>query len=512
MARTGFFRSDGPPTPGNPYYFIDPEDPLFSTANQFRYTDDPTMRAPVLERSNVGMGLLLSNAPYMDKKFVNCMYRKLRDLEVNSLKKFSAITPSDSNHTLDGINPRELLMVSEAIKMGHSEEAKSFWTKILHNHADLAIVLSDYFKPLVSSIRSTKNAATIFSSLPNTGAAYTNSTMEFDFLQYGMIPSGGLSFSLAQTPWFLGEFLSLTGRKISGQNILFSGLAKRWISPEAFSFMEVTSEHKLEVSEKDATGLISEHYLEPPKDWVLKPFIPVINDVFSSDSVDEIMKNLSQLSLNSSDQDIRSFAKECEERMRIMPSPLALQITNLLIKKSRKILTSTFNEIVEEQGNDTAQFIQNRKRLKQQYITKPSLIQSLTTEVRANINMMEKDGEISKNIYLKILGNQPPQEPFNNSELSRALDQAIEIVDTPIDEEFIYHDRSDFTLSAHPKLRKFHPDFNFKTGLDHDPLYMQKEVIRWSDTYLDTERDSLRSIVSGIPLQDLKRQEHLFSW
>jgi len=328
-------------------------------------------------------------------------------------------------------------------------------------------------------------------------------------LKFGMIPSTGLSFSLAQTPWHIGEFLALTSRRITGTNILYSGLSTRWISPEAFSFMEVTSEHKLEVSEKDATALISEHFIEPPKDWVLKPFIPVINDVFGNDSVLEMLRKLKHISENSSDEKIAEFAAECEQRIRMAASPVSLELTNLLIKNARNHVKEIVNEMVEDQGSETTQFIQSRKRLKQEHITKPALIKSVADEVRANINILTIDENFSKNVFTRITD----RKKENLLEIdSGALLKAKECLGRSIADEFVYHERSDFTLSAHPKLRKFHPDFNYKTGLDHDPLFMQREVERWSDMYLESTRDELRSLVSGIPLNELKNQQHLFSW
>ena len=182
------------------------------------------------------------------------------------MKKFTALTSSDFKKVLDGMSLREILMISEARSSGGqtSELAAQYFHSLLNNQADLALVVADYFKPLVTLLDA-RNSGVSIASLANTSGSYTHSTLEFDFALYGTTPVGGLSFALAQTPWHIGEFLSMTSRKISGTSIIYSGLAKRWISPEAFPFMEVTSEHKLEVSEKDSTALISEHFNATPK-------------------------------------------------------------------------------------------------------------------------------------------------------------------------------------------------------------------------------------------------------
>jgi len=55
--------------------------------------DDPTLCAPVLERSNVGMGMLVLNrAAGLDLPTINLLYRRLRDCEVNSLMRFVGLT------------------------------------------------------------------------------------------------------------------------------------------------------------------------------------------------------------------------------------------------------------------------------------------------------------------------------------------------------------------------------------------------------------------------------------
>ena len=129
--------------------------------------------------------------------------------------------------------------------------------------------------------------------------------------------------------------------------------------------------------------------------------------------------------------------------------------------------------------------------------------------MRANVNYCHTS-DLSENLFRSISG-QPTRE-WKDDDLVRVMDSANACISNPIAEEFVYHERSDFTLSAHPKLRKFHPDFNFKTGLDHDPAYMEKEVERWSDEYLESTRDRLRSAVTGIPLNELKKHQHLCSW
>lgn len=502
LVRTGFFRSD--PVPGtstSPYFFIDPEDPLFATSNEFRYTDDPTMRNPVLERSNVGMGMLLVNSQQSSLIFINSLYRKLRDLEVNTLKRFTAVTDSDKKLSVGPLPLRELLLLSECRNTVNSTE---YLNRILRNQADLSLNIADYFKPLITLFNA-KDSGVALASLSNTSACYKDSRMTFEFVKYGFVPTGGLSYALARTQWHIGEFLALTSRSISGTNILYSGLAKRWISPEAFPLMEVASEHKLEVSEKDANALLSEHFLPPPKDWVLKPFIEVINEAFSHDYVDDIFRDLMRFS-ESSDPKISAFAKECLERMK-PASRMSLCLTNKLIKNARRKNGSAYSAVADEHGDESVNFIQSRPRLYQEHIQKPALIESLRDEVRVATRIITEP-------CLRIdLFNYITGETLGRSERLFGKDE-MDAFFAPLDNgsEYFYSERSDFPLSAHPKLRKFHPDFNAKTGLDHDPVFMANEVKRWSNDYLRDERDNIRSEVTGMSVNEVRTNTSLRWW
>ena len=499
MVRTGFFRSD-PLPPASPYYFIDPEDPLFATTNEFRYTEDPTLRNPVLERSNVGMGMLLANSATSNLPFTNLLYRKLRDLEVNTLKRFTALTASDKKLTIGPMGLRNLLLLSEASKNDRALTlASEVFVKSLQNQADLALVVTDYFKPLVTLLNG-KDSGIALASLANTSGCFKDSRLAFEFTKYGFVPTGGLSFALAKTPFFIGEFFALTHRTATGSNVYYSGLAKRWISPDAMPFLEVTSEHKLEVSEKDANALLSEHFLAPPVEWVLKPYVAMINDVFAHERVDDIFKSLKRVA-GGSDAKIAAFATECMQRMQSV-DPLALQLTLRLIKGARKHIAKVTQELIEEQGEETANFIQYRPRLLQEHIHKPAMISSLRDEVRVASRLLTQE-RLRQGLFSYITGKEAEKESTPVS-----MDE-VESYVAPIENDYTYSERSDFPLSAHPKLRKFHPDFDAKTGLDHDPLFMAHEVQRWSDSYLDAEIGELRRAVTGMTSEQISANRNI---
>ncbi|CAJ1353750.1 unnamed protein product [Effrenium voratum] len=121
--RTGFFPDDED--------FIDPEGPVLADHinGRWRHMDDPTLRANILERSNVGMGMLVINrASGFDLSSVNDLYRRLRDLEVNSLKRFVGLAAMDKECTRARVLARALCVTKECEKALDQVDDRAAWT------------------------------------------------------------------------------------------------------------------------------------------------------------------------------------------------------------------------------------------------------------------------------------------------------------------------------------------------------------------------------------------------
>merc|ERR1711934_820861 len=54
--------------------------------------------------------------------------------------------------------------------------------------------------------------------------------------------------------------------------------------------------------------------------------------------------------------------------------------------------------------------------------------------------------------------------------------------------DFSISPRSEVTLSQHPRLRRYHPDYNPVTKTDHDPAWMAAETRRWSPSFFEEQR------------------------
>lgn len=82
-----------------------------------RYSDDPTHREAVSERNNCGMGMVFIRARTLTLRAINDLVTRLRNLEVNTTKRFVCMTAMESG----GLD-REELLLGLAAKEGKCNE------------------------------------------------------------------------------------------------------------------------------------------------------------------------------------------------------------------------------------------------------------------------------------------------------------------------------------------------------------------------------------------------------
>ncbi|CAD7959998.1 unnamed protein product [Amoebophrya sp. A120] len=129
-------------------HFVYPQDPLFASRREQRYFDDAAMQRVVLERNNVGMGYLVLNAPTdafrtsqcstkvgLDLPSVNLLITKLRDLEVNTTKRFVCLT-HNMDDTIETCERRKHLLGAEFEHAGFVFEGLSEFDLLLLSAAE----------------------------------------------------------------------------------------------------------------------------------------------------------------------------------------------------------------------------------------------------------------------------------------------------------------------------------------------------------------------------------------
>eukprot|EP00927_Polykrikos_kofoidii_P054862 TRINITY_DN49211_c0_g1_i1.p1 TRINITY_DN49211_c0_g1~~TRINITY_DN49211_c0_g1_i1.p1 ORF type:complete len:570 (+),score=92.31 TRINITY_DN49211_c0_g1_i1:63-1712(+) len=491
--RTGFFQEDED--------YIDPEIPLLSerSGSRWRCMDDPTLQSPLLGRSNVGMGIMILNRPAgFDLPTINSAYKRLRNFEVNSFLRFVGLTASDPGPFCVGLDPKELLLV--AVASMRQGRVPRFARALLWNQQELAHLVADYRKPLVCQISGqARDAGAALACLSNFSGAHDESEIVIQSCREGLVPFGGMTYVLGRLPWHLGEFLSLTSWPLRGADIVYSGLARHWMSPDALPFLELTAEKHLEVSETDSHALLDEHSLPLPdgfgdSDSLPMKWVPLIHSAFREKSISLITKNLESMSA-SGDQTEKNFADTCLQRMR-KAAPLALHATLRLVREARaeaqdrQISTPQGRQVYSKQSFD---FVSRGD-----HGTSGPLVNALRRELMATERLLST-GDAVVGLHGRCIGKAP--ETWSRSSILDVDDLEVdELLREPATGQpagFAVCDRPDMPLSSHPRLRRYHPDYNEKIGLDHDPPWLAAEVQRWSPDLFREERQSTMEELLG---------------
>eukprot|EP00929_Paragymnodinium_shiwhaense_P043478 TRINITY_DN22359_c0_g1_i2.p1 TRINITY_DN22359_c0_g1~~TRINITY_DN22359_c0_g1_i2.p1 ORF type:complete len:543 (-),score=103.59 TRINITY_DN22359_c0_g1_i2:192-1820(-) len=481
--RSGFFAEDPD--------FIDPELPLLSEriGSRWRTMDCPTLESPVLGRENVGMGILVLNRPRgLDLPTINTVYTRLRNLEVNTLKRFVGLTAMDPGPFCDGLNPKELLLSATAGRK--QKRLPRFARALLWHHQELAHLVADYRKPVVCQLSGfARDGGAALGSLASFSGVHEDSEVTFDACFAGITPAGGSTYVLASMPWHLGEFMALTGWTLKGADLVYCGLARHWLSPDALPFMELTAEKHLEVSETDSRSLLDEHSLALPAGLssmdvsqctgVDKELIPIIDRIFNQEDIKQVREELKKVTETAGLA--KEFAAKCLQKME-QANPTALAVTHQMIKLARKD--------IEAQPKPRAPLAPGH------HGRHGPLAEALRRELRALERLMTRDNAV-KGLHARCMGEAPPAWDRTINQVLQ--EDVVDLLSEPTpgqQSDFVVEERSEVSLSSHPKLRRYHPDYNPKTGLDHDHVWMAQEVRRWSpDLFEDARRRTVEELL-----------------
>lgn len=458
--------------------------------------NDPTLQNRVLERSNVGMGMLVINRASLDLPCVNELYKRLRNLEVNSLKRFVGLAAMEPGPFSIGLDPKELLLA--AVYAQKRGKLSRFSKALLWNSQELAYLVADYRKPLVCHLGGVaQDAGAALACLASFSGAYEDSEICVRACRHGLVPMGGMTYLLASLPWHLGEFLALTGWTLRGYELVALDLVEHWLSPEALPFLELTSEKQLEVSEADAKLLLHEHSLPLPQEGDLfqtsnaegegfkRRYIPLINKIFRHESPLLIREALKLEQKSAQSESDYKFLEECLEGMD-QASTKASWITLELIDNARKRRNDIKNK------NDP-----KRPEADERRIREGCLPESLRKELWAQQCLLQgkKDlPEIIQRLHAACTHQEMPRQNAGDVTLAQDIQEA-----TNFPKDFVFavpEDRSEISLSQHPRLRRYHPDYDPVTGLDHDPDWMRQEAERWDpELFADERREAVEELL-----------------
>lgn len=487
------------------------EDPIYKdplqvhneSIKQTNYLNSANLTKPVYQRSNVGMHTILINK-WMDIQMVNMLYKELRDAEVNYTKRFVFLTSLYNDICNHGYNLQDLLKICECYQKEKNSKYINILRKILININELVYLLFSYKKPLLSYCNGKlKGSAGSLCFLTNNSCAYYHSSYRYNVLEYSLLPYGGISYVLANLRGSLGFFLALTGKTVESSDLIWMGLAKRWLSDSALTLMEGTSECQLEVSEQDARILLEEHFLKVPKEYTLQSQEEIIHHHFKHNSLHQIMHSLRE-STKSEKEDIQKWAKETLDQICSMP-PLATHVTfeilNILRNYKRELLQKA-----KVSGNTWKELIKNSykvpkskeevsmKELKDT-IDSELLMKALTLETNAMLNFMSCPDVINAIAAYLVKDSPHAFSPsfINNNIFEVKKDIVHYFIYYRNDYEFLASSRTDISYSSLPHLQKYHPSFNEKLNTGYDRYYFSKQKQQWSENYLQKEIEEMNS-------------------
>lgn len=472
---------------------MDPDGPLFAQrmGDRWRNMDDPALAAGLLERSNAGMGMLVLNRSQgVDLPLVNDLYTRLRNLEVNSFKRFVGLTGNDPGPFCLGLDPKELLLAATVAQTKNQKRHLPYFSRVLLWHCqELAHLVYDYRKPIACQAGgASANEGAALASLAWFSGVYEDSEIRFDACHAGLVPMGGASWVLARLPFHFGRYLALTGRPLRGVDIIYAGLSGHWMAPQALPFLELTAEKHLEVSEADSRALLDEHSLSLPAGFndpanMHENFVPLIKDAFGKETVPDIVKALRTASEQpDADAHLKNFALECASCIE-RAAPLAAHFTLELIKRAEK----------------QAKLPQGAERDR-------GFREALARELRVQQHLLCKEDDTIVGLHARCMGrirpDVPQDVPWRRRGIKDVTSEEKDIVFAESRfgeaEDFPVHERSDISLSSHPRLRRYHPDYNPKTGLDHDPAWLREEAKRWDPGFCAEERQlAMRQLLGG---------------
>jgi len=108
----------------------------------------------------------------------------------------------------------------------------------------------------------------------------------------GLVPDVGGAYFLPRLDGALGMFLGLTGQRIKGRDCLTAGVATHAVDNEHIDDMEKELIHNPEDVDTILTEFTVKSTFDKEKEFSLLPNLKIINEAFSSNSVEEIISKL----------------------------------------------------------------------------------------------------------------------------------------------------------------------------------------------------------------------------
>ncbi|GLT39588.1 hypothetical protein SLA2020_137710 [Shorea laevis] len=222
----------------------------------------------------------------------------------------------------------DIVSLYHLINEGKVEECKEFFRTLY----SFIYHLGTYLKPHVALLNGITMGGGAGVSIPGTFRVATGRTVfATPESQIGFHPDAGASFHLSHLPGHLGEYLALTGEKLSAAEMFACGLATHYSQTESLPLIE---EHlgKLITDDPSVIETCLEKYsdIAYPEEISALRRIETLDRCFKHDTVEEIIDSLESEASATNDAWCNSTLKRLREA-----SPLSLKVSLKSIREGR---------------------------------------------------------------------------------------------------------------------------------------------------------------------------------
>ncbi|XP_019188926.1 PREDICTED: 3-hydroxyisobutyryl-CoA hydrolase-like protein 1, mitochondrial [Ipomoea nil] len=241
----------------------------------------------------------------------------------------------------------DIVAIYNMLKQGNLEETKEFFSSAYK----FMYILGTYLKPHVALLNGITMGGGAGVSVPGTFRVATDKTVfATPETLIGFHPDAGASFHLSHLPGYLGEYLGLTGDKLSGVEMMACGLATHYTVVEKLHLIE---EHlgNLETDDPTVIGNSLARFADiaHPHQTSVMHRIRTVDKCFSHDTVEEIVDALEREAGGTNDEWCISTLKKLKEA-----SPLSLKVALRSIREGR---FQTFDQCLAREYRMTVQAI-----------------------------------------------------------------------------------------------------------------------------------------------------------
>lgn len=222
----------------------------------------------------------------------------------------------------------DIVSLYKLIKQGNLEDSKEFFRSLY----TFMYILGTYLKPHVALLNGITMGGGAGVSIPGTFRVATNKTVfATPETLIGFHPDAGASFHLSHLPGYLGEYLALTGDKITGEEMMACGLATHY---SLFERLHLIEEHlqKLETDDPTVVDSSLSKYADiaHPHQTSVVHRMKTLDKCFSHDTVEEIFDALEREAGRTNDDWCNSTLKKLKDA-----SPLSLKVALRSIREGR---------------------------------------------------------------------------------------------------------------------------------------------------------------------------------